>query len=154
MSFLRWTIALMIASLILTAGCTAPSGKAGNTTGIPETTQGTTGSEATISVVTSPQETILATPSASPGITTVTPAPVHTGITCGSSACPPGWKCCGQVCYNPKEEPNIYCDKGTLRQNVSRHTCADIQCNGLPCCNDYMHGPTCYNPEYFRCGSA
>lgn len=153
MRFVQWTIVILVVTLV-TAGCTAPSGRAGDTTGSPGAAQGTTSPTTTTQAVASTRATTQATPSPTPRITTVTPAPVHTGITCGSSACPPGWQCCGKVCYNPKEDPNLYCDKGTIRQKISRHTCADIQCNGLPCCDDYMHGPTCYNPEYMRCGPA
>jgi hypothetical protein len=72
-------------------------------------------------------------------------------VSCGGSSCPPGWNCCGQICYNPLENPNLYCRGEILRQNITEYSCANIECNELPCCNDYLRGPTCYNPAVFRC---
>ena len=147
---LPWMIILLVSFLIIT-GCVVLSGNEATATGGSQPSPVSQSPPTTPLPEATPQIASPATSAPTPGSPTVTPTPSPTRVSCGSSSCPTGWSCCGQICYDPAENPNLYCKGGTLRQTVSEHTCADIDCRELPCCDDYLRGPTCYNPVYFRC---
>ena len=95
----------------------------------------------------------------SPGVPAVTPQEgltsekKRTGVSCGWSTCPPGWKCCGETCYDPQEDTRVVCQDNTLTKK--RLTCSEITCTGAAsaCCDDASRGAVCYDPQKQICSS-